>query len=138
VTSFQSKADFGQVIGSIVGYGTDFSSLSEQQQRDQLVRYLRENPCLLIWDNFEPVAGYPVGATPLASDQEGEKLSRFLKSLRGGRSRVLITTRKEEEDWLGIGYRLVPIEGLTYRCVGIGGRGFEERWQEARGLQGRR
>ncbi|HTC74966.1 MAG TPA: CHAT domain-containing protein, partial [Edaphobacter sp.] len=115
VTSFQSKADLAQVIGSVVGYGTDFSSLPEQEQRDRLVKYLRENPCLLIWDNFEPVAGYPVGATPLASDQERDKLSRFLKSLRGGKSLVLITTRKEDEDWLGIGYRLVPINGLPYR-----------------------
>jgi len=118
VASFKEKADFGQVIGSIVGFGTDFSMLSEEKQWQYLVGYLCENPCLLIWDNFEPVAGYPQGAVPLATDEEQKKLSQFLKALKGGESRVIITTRKPDEDWLGISYELVPVTGLTKRDAG--------------------
>jgi tetratricopeptide (TPR) repeat protein len=119
VASFKEKANFAQVIGSIVGFGTDFSRLPEDEQWKQLTGFLRANACLLIWDNFEPVAGYPRGAQPLASDEERQKLSRFLKTLKGGKSRVLITTRKKDEDWLGIGYELVEIGGLVYRDAAL-------------------
>lgn len=118
MASFKEKADFGQVIGSIVGYGTEFSRMSEEQQWQFLVEYLRENACLLIWDNFEPVNGYPQGAEPLATDEEREKLSRFLKQLRGGKSRVIITTRKPDETWLGIAYQMMELAGLTHRDAG--------------------
>jgi len=118
MTSFKEKADFGQVVGSIVGYGTDFSSLPAERQRQILVGRLRENSCLLIWDNFEPVAGYPTGAEPLAKDEERDQLSSFLKALRGGKSRVIITTRKQDEEWLGIAYKLMELSGLTHRDAG--------------------
>ncbi|MEM3554980.1 MAG: Fe-S-containing protein, partial [Candidatus Micrarchaeaceae archaeon] len=113
--SFKEKADFGQVIGSIEGFGTDFSILPEEQQWKVLVEHLRRNPCLLVWDNFETVAGYPAGAPPLAAETERDKLARFLQALRGGRSRVLITTRKPDEHWLGIAYNLIEIGGLAER-----------------------
>ncbi|MGB8657505.1 MAG: CHAT domain-containing protein [Candidatus Zixiibacteriota bacterium] len=115
VTSFKEKADIGQVMGSIVGFATDFSRLPYKQQWNHLVGYLRENPCLLIWDNFETVAGYPEGAEPLATSEDRAELSRFLKGLRGGKSRVAITTRKTDEGWLGIAYEPVELSGLTAR-----------------------
>jgi tetratricopeptide (TPR) repeat protein len=117
--SFKEKADFGQVIGSIVGYGTDFSRLSDEDQWQYLVGYLREKPCLLVWDNFETVAGYPAGAEPLATEEERETLSKFVKALRGGKSRILITTRKQAEDWLGIAPELIELGGLTQRDAGL-------------------
>ncbi|MFH1743400.1 MAG: tetratricopeptide repeat protein, partial [bacterium] len=116
--SFREKADFAQVIGSIAGFGTDFSILPEEKQFQTLVGYLKQNACLLIWDNFEPVAGYPEGTEPLASEEERDKLSRFLKALRGGKSRVLITTRKPAEDWIGIAYEQVELRGLDIQDAG--------------------
>ena len=113
VSSFKEKADFAQVVGSIVGYGTDFSSLAEHKQMEELVNYLRNNRCLLVWDNFEPVNGYPEGEEPLAPTEERKKLSSFVKALRGGKSRVLITTRKPDEDWLGVACTLHELSGLT-------------------------
>jgi len=114
-TSFKEKAGFGQVIGSVFGFGTDFSRLAQEEQWRRLVGYLRENPCLLVWDNFETVAGYPEGAEPLATDEEQDRLSRFLRALRGGKSRVLITTRKRDETLLGIAPELVELRGLNQR-----------------------
>ena len=118
-TSFREKADFGQVIGSIVGYGTDFSRLPADQQWNQLLTHLRQTPCLLIWDNFETVNGYPEGTTPFATDEERTRLSKFLQALRGGRTRVLITTRKLDENWLNIPTQLLEIPGLTPHDAGI-------------------
>ncbi|MBU7018636.1 MAG: CHAT domain-containing protein [Theionarchaea archaeon] len=117
-TSFREKGDFGQVVGSIAGYGTDFSRLPDKEQWQFLIQYLRDNPCLLIWDNFETVKGYPEGAVPLATDAEREKLSLFLKALKNGKTRVIITTRKPHEDWLGIAYTLIEVGGLTERDAG--------------------
>ena len=115
VASFREKADFAQVVGSIVGYGTDFSRLPEEELRQFLVQHLRENACLLVWDNFETVAGYPRGTTPLATAEEQGKLSDFLRVLRGGKSRVIITTRSPEEAWLDVAPELVEIRGLVSR-----------------------
>jgi tetratricopeptide (TPR) repeat protein len=113
--SFKEKCDFGQIVGSTVGYATDFSKFPSEEQFKMLVGYLKNNPCLLIWDNFESVSGNPQGTDPLANDAEKQILSRFLKSLRGGKSRVIITTRKEDENWLGISPGFVHISGLNYR-----------------------
>lgn len=118
-TSFKEKADFGQVIGSIIGYGTDFSRLPEEEQWQHLVDYLRENPCLLVLDNFETIAGYPESAEPLATVEEQAKLSRFLKALRDGKTRVLITTRKPDEEWLGIAYERIEVTGLRDRDAAL-------------------
>ena len=117
--SFKEKADFGQIIGSIVGFGTDFSRLADEEQWQYLVGYLHERPCLLVWDNFETVAGYPEGAQPLATEKERETLSKFVKALRSGKSRVLITTRKQNEDWLGIALELIELGGLTRGDAGL-------------------
>jgi tetratricopeptide (TPR) repeat protein len=117
-TSFKVKADFGQIVGSIVGHATDFSKYSPEKQFQILVRHLRENPCLLIWDNFESVSGYPQGSEPVATVDELKIISSFLKSLRGGKSRVIITTRKENEDWIGIAPNFIRIFGLNDRDRG--------------------
>jgi len=117
-TDFKQKADFGQIIGSVVGFGTDFSRLRDEQQWEHLIQYFRNNASLLVWDNFETVNGYPEGSTPLASEEQREKIIRFLKDLRGGKSRVLITTRKSEEAWLDVALERVEIGGLTRHDAG--------------------
>lgn len=119
VTSFKEKADLSSVLGSIAGYGTDFSRLPEEEQMKVVTRYLRENPCLLIWDNVEKVEGYPVGTDPQATYEEQEEPSHFLKQLKGGKTKVLITSRKSEEKWLGVGYHLMELKGLSVMDRGM-------------------
>ncbi len=111
-TDFKNAANLGQVIGSIAGFGTDFSRLVDEAQWKAIIGYLKENPCLLIWDNFETAAGYPEGADALASDEERQKLLRFLNALRGGKSRIIITSRKPDESWTKAALQLVELGGL--------------------------
>jgi tetratricopeptide (TPR) repeat protein len=113
VTSFQAFAGFDRVLGSLRGIGSDFSSLPVQEQWNRFVQYLKQTPSLLIWDNFETVAGYPGSSAGLASEADRQKLSKFLKVLRGGKSRVVITTRRSEEEWLDVPYRPLTITGLS-------------------------
>ncbi|MFK0730827.1 MAG: tetratricopeptide repeat protein [Gloeotrichia echinulata HAB0833] len=113
-TSFEQGATLIQVINQIgraLG-GERFSQKTSEQQEALVRQYLQTNPCLLIWDNFEPVNGFPTGNEPLVSGEERDKLKRFLKQLRGGKSWVLITSRREEP-WLDCGYSLINLRGLS-------------------------
>ncbi|MEH2093942.1 tetratricopeptide repeat protein [Nostoc sp.] len=113
-TSFEQGAGLSQVINQIgraLG-GERFSQMMPDKQEDVVRQYLQTNPCLLIWDNFEPVNGFPTGNEPLLSGEERNKLKRFLKELRGGKSWVLITSRREEP-WLDCGYSLINLRGLS-------------------------
>jgi len=113
-TSFERGAGLSQVvnqIGRALG-GEKFSSLSSEKQQAVVRQHLQTNPCLLIWDNFEPVNGFPQGNQPLVPAAERESLKQFLKQLRGGQSWVLITSRREE-NWLDCGYALRELKGLV-------------------------
>ncbi|MEH2463182.1 tetratricopeptide repeat protein [Nostoc sp.] len=113
-TSFEQGAGLSQVINQIgraLG-GERFSQMMPEQQEAVVREYLQTHPCLLIWDNFEPVNGFPTGNEPLLNEEERNKLKRFLKELRGGKSWVLITSRREEP-WLDCGYSLINLRGLS-------------------------
>jgi hypothetical protein len=113
-TSFEQGATLNNVIDQIgrALMGDRFAAISFEQQRNGVLKYLQTNPCLLIWDNFEPVAGFPAGNEPLLTQAERLELQQWLKELRGGQSWVLITSRREES-WLDCGYRLEPLGGLS-------------------------
>ncbi|MCU0547180.1 MAG: tetratricopeptide repeat protein [Oscillatoriaceae cyanobacterium Prado104] len=113
-TSFESGAGLSQVVNQIgrkLG-GEKFASLPSERQQAVVRQYLQTNPCLLIWDNFEPVNGFPQGNQPLLPAAERDSLKQFLKELRGGQSWVLITSRREE-NWLDCGYALRELKGLV-------------------------
>ncbi len=118
---FADGTDFARVMASVFGYGTDHSRLSDEEQWAQLVGYLRSTPCLLVWDNFETVAGYSTNAEadaqqvqPATPDEQAQ-FKRLVEDLRSGPTRVLITTRKSNESWLGVVAQKVEIAGLVQR-----------------------
>ncbi|HBE32391.1 MAG TPA: hypothetical protein DD990_13940, partial [Cyanobacteria bacterium UBA11368] len=117
-TSFERGAGLSQVVNQIgrsLG-GEKFAQLKPEQQQAVVRQYLQTHPCLLIWDNFEPVNGFPAGNMPLLLAAEREELKRFLKELRGGQTWVLITSRREER-WLDCGYALLSLKGLVKQDV---------------------
>jgi tetratricopeptide (TPR) repeat protein len=113
-TSFERGATLNNVVNQIgrAWMGDRFAQFPFDQQRAGVLQYLQTNPCLLIWDNFEPVAGFPQGNEPLLTQEEREELKHWLKEMRGGQSWVLITSRREEP-WLDCGYRLENLSGLA-------------------------
>jgi tetratricopeptide (TPR) repeat protein len=119
-TSFERGAGLSQVINQIgrakLGKkfvsGTPEKPATPERQQAAVRKYLQTNPCLLIWDNFEPVNGFPQGNQPLLPAAERDSLQQFLKQLRGGKSWVLITSRREE-NWLDCGYKLLELKGLV-------------------------
>ncbi|HZT40602.1 MAG TPA: CHAT domain-containing protein [Chthonomonadaceae bacterium] len=85
--------------------------LDAKQRRSLALDILKQIPCLLIWDNFEPVAGFPKGTPSQWTAEEQKELRDFLRDLRGGQTKVLLTSRRDEP-WLGKIYRRVEVGGL--------------------------
>ena len=112
--SFEQGRGISQVIYQVGRsvWGDKFSQFSDDQQEAAVIKYLKQTPCLLIWDNFESAAEFSDGNDGLCSPEEKQALTCFLKALRGGKSFILITSRREEK-WLDINYQLLEISGLV-------------------------
>ena len=103
------------VINRLLGvfFRHDASSFSLQQKLPLIVQALREQPILIVWDNFESAAGIEgTEVSPLLAESDRILLSDLLRQLRGGRSKILITSRSSE-NWLATteAFRL-PLHGL--------------------------
>ena len=106
--SFEYGAGLCRVLHEIgtTLQGISFARLSLEQQRRWAVDYLKSNPCLLIWDNFERCFQY-------LEDEESRELVDFLRDICDGSSGVLITGRGK--DWLdawGIAHAHEEVGGL--------------------------
>jgi tetratricopeptide (TPR) repeat protein len=116
--SFEHGATLSSVINQVGReiWDDKFFQYQAEQQQIAVLQQLKTESYLLIWDNFEPIAGFPSGNEALLSQSERESLKSFLKDLRGGRSWVLITSRREEP-WLNCGYSLLNLQGLREEDV---------------------
>ena len=86
--------------------GIGFAALSLQEQRRWIVGYMRQNPCLLVWDNFEKIFEY-------LEDNECHELLDFLRDISDGPTYILITGL--DEAWInaaGIGHGREELKGL--------------------------
>ncbi|MHB9107037.1 MAG: tetratricopeptide repeat protein [Armatimonadota bacterium] len=101
-------------------FGPQFGAAPLEERFASLVAMLREHRVLIVWDNFESARGIEgTEITPNLPPEDRELLAHLLASLRGGASKVLITSRSLE-DWLGPQRRFI---------VQLGGLDGEERWE---------
>ena len=100
-------------------FGDQFAvSGTIEEKISALAKVFRERRFLIVWDNCEVVRGIPgTSVDAYLSGDDRELLLRFLRELRGGETKVIVTSRSEE-DWLGIERRKIGIHGLE----------GEERW----------
>ena len=92
----------GQVFGDALdATGVAWGALDDAQRRDVAVQVLGQVPVLWMWDNVEPVAGFPAGTESAWSAEEQQELRGFLASCRETKARVLVTSRRDERGWLG-------------------------------------
>ncbi len=97
-----------------------FPALAMEQKFQKLTGELRKRQSVLVWDNFESAAGIPGTAiTANLPDADRRLLAQFLDELRGGATKVVITSRSPE-DWLGPQRRY---------ALALGGLDGEERWE---------
>ena len=101
-------------------FGTDAMAVDLAQKQAALVDVFKQRRFILVWDNFESATGVP-GTTLAAGlpEPDRQRLRDFLGKLRGGASKVVITSRSPEA-WLG-----------SDCCfpLGLGGLQGEERWE---------
>jgi len=92
----------GEVFGSALeGAGINWLALDDAARRQEALQVLTQVPVLWIWDNIEPVTGFPAGTESAWSPEEQEELIDFLRDLRGTKTKVLLTSRRAEQPWLG-------------------------------------
>ena len=93
---------FGQVFDkALEGKGIQWLTLKDYQCRDVALQIMRQVQVLWIWDNVEQVAGFPRGTTSAWTDAEQQELADFLRAARATQARFLLTSRRDERDWLG-------------------------------------
>ena len=122
----------GQVFGqALEKAGVHWLALEEPQRREMALQVLAQAPVLWIWDNVEPVTGFPKGAeSPWSGAEQGE-LADFLRAARETKAKFLLTSRRDERDWIQDLPTRIPVPPMP----------FQERVELARALaekQGRR
>jgi tetratricopeptide (TPR) repeat protein len=113
--SFDEIRSAEYIVNAMVDplFGTNARVAPLQQKLEVLTKSLREHPFLLVWDNFESASGIAgTEVTALLPEDDRQLLKDLLKRLRGGKTKVLITSRSPE-NWLTPQecYRL-PLSGL--------------------------
>lgn len=85
--------------------GIDWIATNDPDRRRNLVlSMLRHVPVLWIWDNVEPVVGFPEGTESQWTDTEQNDLRDFLLQVKldsASKVKVLLTSRRDEAKWLG-------------------------------------
>jgi len=113
LTSFEVHTDLTDALNRIgqrfapllQANGIEWHSINDETRRRTLVlQLLRLVPVLWIWDNLEPVAGFPAGAESAWTPAEQADLADFLKQIKldgQTKAKLLLTSRRDEQAWLG-------------------------------------
>lgn len=94
----QVGTEFGPVLERS---GIHWLTLDDDARRNVALQVLAQVPVLWIWDNVEPVAGFPSGTESAWSDEEQAELAAFLRATRETKAKFLLTSRRDEAAWLG-------------------------------------
>jgi tetratricopeptide (TPR) repeat protein len=81
----------------------DWATLDDDQRRELALSLLAQVKVLWVWDNVEPIAGFPAGTPSVWSQSEQDELAGFMRDLARRRTgcKVLLTSRRDEHAWLG-------------------------------------
>jgi tetratricopeptide (TPR) repeat protein len=122
----------GQVFGqALEQQGVHWLALDDTERREIALQVLKQRPVLWIWDNVEPVTGFPKGVESQWSVGEQRELADFLRAARETKVKFLLTSRRDERDWIQDLPTRIPVPPMP----------FQERVELARALaekQGRR
>ncbi|MBW4692302.1 MAG: CHAT domain-containing protein [Lyngbya sp. HA4199-MV5] len=108
-TSFQRYLPLSRVLDKLgqvferdlAQSGIHWLTLSDEQRRTVALQVLSQVPVLWLWDNVEPVAGFPDGGTQRWNEAEQQELADFLRDARTTKAKFLLTSRRDERAWLG-------------------------------------
>jgi tetratricopeptide (TPR) repeat protein len=81
--------------------GIQWLALTDANRRAVGLQVLQQIPVLWLWDGVEPVGGFPTAAMSSWSPQEQDELVEFLRAAQRTKARFLLTSRRDEQAWLG-------------------------------------
>ena len=108
-TSFENYKPLPQVLdtlgkvfeGALERSNIHWLALDNDQRREVALLVLQQIPVLWIWDNVEPIAGFPSGTPSTWSEAEQKELADFLRAVCDGtKAKFLLTSRRDEDKWL--------------------------------------
>jgi tetratricopeptide (TPR) repeat protein len=109
-SSFEHHLTADRVIGTagdhlsglLEAIGIQWAAVTDPaERRDIMVQVLAQVPVLWVWDNVEPVTGFPEGVHSDWTQAEQDDLVELLRELTQTRCKVLVTSRRDEHHWLG-------------------------------------
>jgi tetratricopeptide (TPR) repeat protein len=109
-SSFEHHLTVDRVLGTagdhfaplFEGSGVAWAAVTDPaQRRDLVLQVLKQVPVLWVWDNVEPVTGFPEGTESNWTQAEQDDLAELLRDLaQDTRCKVLVTSRRDEHTWL--------------------------------------
>jgi tetratricopeptide (TPR) repeat protein len=124
-SSFEHHLTADRVIGLVGDHlagllevsGIAWHAITDPQQRRSIVmQVLAQVPLLWVWDNVEPVAGFPDDASSDWTRSEQDDLAGLLRDIaQQTRCKVLLTSRRDERTWLGDLPARVPLPAMPMR-----------------------
>jgi tetratricopeptide (TPR) repeat protein len=110
-SSFEHHLAADRVIGTagdffaplLEGSGIAWAAVTDPaQRRDLVLQVLAQVPVLWVWDNVEPVTGFPEGTpSDWTPGEQGELVGLLRDLAHRTRCKVLLTSRRGERPWLG-------------------------------------
>ena len=109
-TSFEQYKPLAQVLSAVEeSYrpileqnNIQWLALSNEDRLNIALQIFKQIPPLWIWDNVEPIHGFPAGADSAWSEGEQRELQTFLQIVTGQtKTKFLLTSRRDEREWLG-------------------------------------
>jgi len=93
--------EVGRVFGkTLESSGVNWLALDDDARREVTLQVMKQIPILWIWDNVEPISGFPQGTPSAWSESEQRALADFLRAARNTQAKFLLTSRRDEREWL--------------------------------------
>jgi tetratricopeptide (TPR) repeat protein len=92
--------DFWDVVSQLVppGHSAGWLGMSLADRRRTAIGLLSRIPALWIWDNVEPLYGFPKGVKSAWLPEEQADVVNFLRELHASKAKVVITSRRREDE----------------------------------------
>jgi tetratricopeptide (TPR) repeat protein len=92
---------FGRVFDKALEHsGVHWLTLDDAERGEVALQVMQQVPVLWIWDNVEPVAGFPKGTASKWGEEEQRELADFLRAACETKAKFLLTSRRDEQAWL--------------------------------------
>jgi tetratricopeptide (TPR) repeat protein len=107
-TSFEQHKKLPEVLdqlgrmfeSALAKSGKQWLTLDDGERRSVALQLLKQVPVLWICDNVEPISGFPKGTPSQWTGEEQKELADFLRAARGSKAKFLLTSRRDEQEWL--------------------------------------